>query len=68
MPPPVMTASEISDKLFISANNIVGKKKITFSIVRYGNVFSSRGSVIPEFLKQNTSISIPTNNQKAGAN
>ena len=41
-----------SDKLFISSNNIVGKKKISFSVVRYGNVTASRGSVLPEFLKQ----------------
>jgi UDP-N-acetylglucosamine 4,6-dehydratase len=40
-----------SDKLFISANNIVGKKTTSFSIVRYGNVLGSRGSVLPEFLK-----------------
>ena len=40
-----------SDKLFISANNIVGNKKI-FSVVRYGNVMGSRGSVIPVFLEQ----------------
>ena len=40
-----------ADKLFISANNIVGKKKQSFSIVRYGNVMMSRGSVIPIFLK-----------------
>ena len=39
-----------SDKLFISANNIIGRKKITFSIVRYGNVLMSRGSVIPKFI------------------
>ena len=38
-----------SDKLFVSANNIIGKKNITFSIIRYGNVFSSRGSVVPYF-------------------
>ena len=40
-----------SDKLFISANNITGKNKITFSVVRYGNVLMSRGSVIPKFIK-----------------
>ena len=40
-----------SDKLFISANNIKGSKKITFSVVRYGNVFASRGSVYHVFKK-----------------
>ena len=40
----------VSDKLFISANNYVGDKKVSFSIVRYGNVVNSRGSVIPFFL------------------
>jgi UDP-N-acetylglucosamine 4,6-dehydratase len=39
-----------SDKLFIAANNIKGKSKKAFSVLRYGNVTMSRGSVIPFFL------------------
>ena len=40
-----------SDKLFVAANNLAGKHKTRFSIVRYGNVIGSRGSVIPYFKK-----------------
>ena len=41
-----------SDKLFLASNNITGKKNIRFSVVRYGNVINSRGSVVPNFIKQ----------------
>lgn len=41
-----------SDKLFMQANNYRGTKKTSFSVVRYGNVMASRGSVIPLFLEQ----------------
>lgn len=53
-----------SDKLFVSANNIKGDKDIRFSVVRYGNVMGSRGSVIPFFLKQRETGVLPITDQR----
>ncbi len=49
----------VSDKLFTAANNIKGSREIKFSVVRYGNVMGSRGSVIPFFLKKKEEGSLP---------
>jgi UDP-N-acetylglucosamine 4,6-dehydratase (inverting) len=48
-----------SDKLFIAANNIRGRNDIKFSVVRYGNVMGSNGSVIPFFLKKKSEGVLP---------
>jgi len=48
-----------SDKLFTAANNIKGERDIRFSVVRYGNVMGSRGSVIPYFLQQRNKGVLP---------
>jgi len=48
-----------SDKLFIAANNIAGKQEIKFSVVRYGNVMGSNGSVIPFFQQRKETGILP---------
>lgn len=48
-----------SDKLFVAANRFVGKRDLNFSVVRYGNVMGSRGSVIPFFLEKAPEGSLP---------
>ncbi|WP_417325601.1 UDP-N-acetylglucosamine 4,6-dehydratase (inverting) [Halarcobacter sp.] len=55
-----------SDKLFVAANNLVGSQDIKFSVVRYGNVVCSRGSVIPYFQKliKNGAKELPITDEK----
>jgi UDP-N-acetylglucosamine 4,6-dehydratase/5-epimerase len=53
-----------SDKLFVAANNIKGWRDIKFSVVRYGNVMGSRGSVIPYFLEKRKGGVLPITDER----
>ena len=53
-----------SDKLFVAANNISGNNDIRFSVVRYGNVMGSNGSVIPFFIKKKEEGFLPITDPK----
>ncbi len=53
-----------SDKLFVAANNIKGKRNIKFSVVRYGNVMGSNGSVMPFFLKKKAEGKLPITDER----
>ena len=53
-----------SDKLFIAANNIKGFRDLRFSVVRYGNVMGSRGSVIPFFMEKRKEGVIPVTHKE----
>jgi len=53
-----------SDKLFVAANNFKGNRDIRFSVVRYGNVMGSRGSVIPFFLSKRKDGAMPVTDER----
>jgi UDP-N-acetylglucosamine 4,6-dehydratase len=53
-----------SDKLFVAANNFKGKHDIRFSVVRYGNVMGSRGSVIPFFMAKRKEGVLPITDER----
>jgi FlaA1/EpsC-like NDP-sugar epimerase len=54
----------VSDKIFVAANNHKGSRDIRFSVVRYGNVLGSRGSVIPFFLQRRKNGILPITDER----
>lgn len=54
----------VSDKLFVAANNHKGARDIRFSVVRYGNVMGSRGSVIPFFMQRRSKGVLPITDER----
>jgi UDP-N-acetylglucosamine 4,6-dehydratase len=53
-----------SDKLFVAGNNYVGVRRTRFAVVRYGNVFGSRGSVVPLYLKLRETGRLPITDER----
>lgn len=53
-----------SDKLFIAANNMKGSRDLKFSVVRYGNVLGSRGSVVPFFMDKKRTGTLPITHEE----
>lgn len=54
----------VSDKLFVAANNIKGPRELRFTVVRYGNVMGSRGSVVPFFLERARTGVLPVTDER----
>jgi UDP-N-acetylglucosamine 4,6-dehydratase (inverting) len=54
----------VSDKLFVAANNYKGEREVRFSVVRYGNVLGSRGSVVPFFMQRRKTGVLPITDER----
>ncbi len=53
-----------ADKLFVAANNMIGRQDLNFSVVRYGNVMGSRGSVVPFFIREKEKGVLPITDKR----